>query len=57
MRSLPSAETRKYSVVHKLTAADGENPWGLTIDGKGDLFGTTEAFGKYGYGTAFEIIP
>jgi uncharacterized repeat protein (TIGR03803 family) len=47
----------KYSVVHKFTAADGEYPLGLVIDGKGHLFGTTQAFGKYHFGTAFEIIP
>jgi hypothetical protein len=46
-----------YSVVHKLTAAEGENPFGLIIDGKGNLFGTTFMFGKYYAGTAFEIIP
>ena len=47
----------KYSVLHKFTAADGEYPLGLVIDGKGHLFGTTQAFGKYHFGTAFEIIP
>jgi len=47
----------KYSVVHKLTGADGEYPNGVIIDGKGNLFGTTEAYGKYYAGTAFEITP
>jgi len=47
----------KYSVVHKFTAADGEYPLGLIIDGKGNLFGTTQSFGKYHFGTAFEITP
>jgi len=42
---------------HKLTAADGEYPLGLVIDGKGNLFGTTQSFGKYYAGTAFEITP
>jgi hypothetical protein len=46
-----------YSVVHKFTAADGEYPLGVIIDGKGHLFGTTQSFGKYHFGTAFEIIP
>jgi uncharacterized repeat protein (TIGR03803 family) len=46
-----------YSVVHKFTAADGEYPLGLIIDGKGNLFGTTQSFGKYHFGTAFEITP
>ena len=47
----------KYSVLHKLIAADGEYPNGVIIDGKGNLFGTTQAFGKYNFGTAFEITP
>jgi hypothetical protein len=46
-----------YSVVHKFTAADGEYPLGVIIDGKGNLFGTTQSFGKYHSGTAFEITP
>ena len=46
-----------YSVVHKFTAADGEYPLGVIIDGKGNLFGTTQSFGKYHFGTAFEITP
>jgi hypothetical protein len=49
--------TWTYSVVHKLTGTDGEYPLGLVIDGKGNLFGTTQAFGKYHFGTAFEITP
>ena len=49
--------TWTYSVVHKLTGTDGEYPLGLIIDDKGNLFGTTQAFGKYHFGTAFEIIP
>jgi len=46
-----------YSVVHKFTAADGEYPLGVIIDSKGNLFGTTQSFGKYYAGTAFEITP
>jgi len=47
----------KYTVLHKFTAADGEYPYGVIIDGKGNLFGTTQGFGKYYAGTAFEITP
>jgi hypothetical protein len=47
----------KYTVLHKFTAADGEYPYGVIIDGKGNLFGTTQGFGKYHAGTAFEITP
>jgi hypothetical protein len=47
----------EYSVLHKFTAADGEYPLGVVIDGRGNLFGTTQSFGKYHFGTAFEITP
>jgi uncharacterized repeat protein (TIGR03803 family) len=47
----------KYTVLHKLTGTDGEHPLGLVSDGKGNLFGTTQSFGKYIAGTAFEITP
>jgi len=46
-----------YTVLHKLTAADGEYPTGVVLDGKGHLLGTTQSFGKYDFGTAFEIVP
>jgi len=47
-----------YSVLHKLTATDGGFlDYGVILDGKGNVFGVTSQFGKYGYGTAFEIIP
>jgi hypothetical protein len=45
----------KYSVMHKFSGPDGGFPWGVTIDDKGNLYGTTQAFGKYGAGVAFEI--
>jgi uncharacterized repeat protein (TIGR03803 family) len=47
----------KYTVLHKLTGADGGFPWGVIVDGKGNIFGTTPQFGKYDAGTAFEITP
>jgi hypothetical protein len=49
----------KYSVVHNLTAADGgvQPFYGVILDGKGNLFGVTSNFGKYGAGTAFRITP
>jgi hypothetical protein len=51
--------TWKYSVLHNLTAATGgvQPFYGVVLDGKGDLFGVTSSFGKYGFGTAFEICP
>jgi hypothetical protein len=47
----------KYSVVHKFTGTDGGFPNGVIMDAKGNLYGTTQAFGKYNYGVAFEITP
>ena len=47
----------KYSVVHKFNGADGGFPYGAILDDKGNLYGTTQAFGKYNAGVAFEITP
>jgi uncharacterized repeat protein (TIGR03803 family) len=46
-----------YSVLHKFTGKDGAFPWGVIVDDKGNLFGTTENGGKYNSGVAFEIAP
>src|SRR5579863_7761775 len=47
----------KYSVVYNFTAAGGgfQPFYGVIVDDKGNLFGVTSQFGKYGFGTAFEI--
>jgi uncharacterized repeat protein (TIGR03803 family) len=45
------------TVVHRFNMTDGNFPNGLTMDSQGNLFGTTQAGGKYGYGVVFEIIP
>ncbi len=52
----------KETVLHTFRGEpDGSSPiQGLTLDGKGNLFGTTEAGGKganSGYGTVFEVTP
>jgi uncharacterized repeat protein (TIGR03803 family) len=47
----------EYTVLHKFHGPDGVGPNGLTIDAKGNLYGTTAAGGKYGYGVAFEFTP
>ncbi|MGA8491423.1 MAG: choice-of-anchor tandem repeat GloVer-containing protein [Terriglobales bacterium] len=47
----------KYSLVHKFDGSDGDTPNGLTMDGAGNLYGTTEYGGQYNYGVAFEIKP
>jgi uncharacterized repeat protein (TIGR03803 family) len=51
--------TWKYVVLVNLgETTGGVLPfYGLTLDGKGHLFGVTSSFGQYGGGTAFEITP
>lgn len=47
-----------YTVLHRFTGVAGFDPEaGLTIDSKGNLFGTTVAGGAGGYGVVFEITP
>ncbi len=45
------------TVVHRFNMTDGNFPNGLTMDSQGNLFGTTQAGGEYGYGVVFEITP
>jgi hypothetical protein len=47
----------KYSVVHKFDGNDGAFPYGVVLDSKGNIFGTTMQGGKYNMGVAFEITP
>jgi hypothetical protein len=47
----------KYSSVYKFHGTDGWGPNGVTLDGKGHIFGTTVNGGTYSFGVAFEIIP
>ncbi len=46
-----------YTIVHEFNGDDGEYPIGLAIDGRGNLFGTTQRGGRYGSGVVFEITP
>jgi hypothetical protein len=46
-----------YSVVHKFDGKNGASPWGVIVDDKGNIFGTTENGGTYNAGVAFEITP
>ena len=48
----------KRSSVHSFGAGDGENPrGGVIIDAAGNLYGTTQSGGTYGFGTAYEMSP
>jgi uncharacterized repeat protein (TIGR03803 family) len=47
----------KYGLVHLFRGPDGEYPNGLTMDSKGNLYGTTTLGGKYDVGVVFEITP
>jgi uncharacterized repeat protein (TIGR03803 family) len=51
--------TWKYSVLANFTPTTGGfQPFhGVILDSSGNLFGVTSGFGKYGFGTAFEITP
>jgi len=57
--------TGKETILHTFTGSpDGAGPNGVTLDGKGNIFGTTEAGGDpncggpyYGCGTVFKLIP
>src|ERR1019366_9536867 len=48
------------TVLHSFNknGTDGANPYaGLIFDAVGNLYGTTEEGGTYGYGTVFELTP
>ena len=48
----------KYSLIHRFTGGpDGDYPNGLTMDSKGNLYGTTTLGGTYNFGVVFEITP
>ncbi len=47
-----------YSVVHNFTGgSDGANPIaGVTLDRSGNIYGTTSAGGRMGFGTVFRVV-
>jgi hypothetical protein len=48
----------KYTKLYNFNESSGGGApfYGLILDSHGDLYGVTSFFGKYGFGTAFEII-
>ncbi|MGH6890427.1 MAG: choice-of-anchor tandem repeat GloVer-containing protein [Rhizomicrobium sp.] len=52
------APDRTETILHSFRTKDGINPRaGLIADAAGNLYGTTQFGGAYGYGTVFEITP
>ena len=50
----------KFKVLHAFDPSnhDGAGLYGsLVLDAKGNLYGTTDGGGTYGYGTIFELMP
>jgi uncharacterized repeat protein (TIGR03803 family) len=46
------------SILHSFTFNDGYEPFaGLTFDQSGNLYGTTDGGGAYGWGTVFQLKP
>ena len=44
--------------LHSFTGGgDGGYPAGLVLDRAGNLYGTTDGGGAYGYGTVFKLVP
>jgi uncharacterized repeat protein (TIGR03803 family) len=52
------SESTLYRFCHLENCRDGGQPFGaLTLDAAGNLYGTTEDLGAYGYGNVFELTP
>jgi len=52
------AQAQTETTLYAFTGSDGSDPLsGLTFDGAGNLYGTDEGGGLYGYGTVFELSP
>jgi uncharacterized repeat protein (TIGR03803 family) len=53
-RLSPNSGTWQYSVLDNFDGSNGRGPTGLTIDGAGNVFGTTASGGTNDKGTVFE---
>ena len=50
--------TGEETVLHSFDDSDGVNPvCGVTMDSKGNMYGTTLAGGSHGYGTVWKLTP
>ena len=50
-------EGQTFSTLHSFSGLDGEMPTaGLTMDGTGNLYGTTQYGGTAGYGSVFKLV-
>ncbi len=53
-----SAQAQTQRVLHNFSGTDGQFPnAGLTADGKGNFYGTTQGGGEFGAGTVFQLAP
>ncbi|HWY21099.1 MAG TPA: choice-of-anchor tandem repeat GloVer-containing protein [Candidatus Acidoferrum sp.] len=51
-------KTGKKTVLHSFAGADGSYPFaGVMLDKAGNLYGTTNTGGAFGFGTIFKITP
>jgi len=54
----PSGSGWTYARIYGLTGSYQCGPWGtLVMDGAGNLYGTTNCDGKYGWGSVFKLTP
>jgi uncharacterized repeat protein (TIGR03803 family) len=51
----PAADQVSYTLTPLASFANGFQPYGVTLDAHGDLFGTTAYGGANGLGTVFEV--
>jgi uncharacterized repeat protein (TIGR03803 family) len=54
---IPNNGTWSEKLLFSFNQTDGEAPWNVILDASGNLYGTTENGGTYGYGTVFEVTP
>jgi uncharacterized repeat protein (TIGR03803 family) len=46
------------TTLHSFAGTDGRAPWaGVTLDGAGNLYGSTQGGGAYGHGVVFQLTP